>query len=151
MAIQNLDYYTSERFIHDGIVKRARAGIPTLYESWKKKQRLRPFVLSWPAEEIIWNSEPTEQAVAFDAPLAKDLTQEFLRRVQKKTAAYALLFWEQREQAVVGILESRHGSVSWYIPIMDHGNVRVLGPLEEKTDVDSLGLNWDLALGREAG
>lgn len=137
-----LDYYTSERFIHDGIVRTAREAIPTLYESWKRLKRIRPFVLVWPAEEIVWRGTPTERAVAFDAPKDPSQMDAFLREVQKKTAAYAILLWEQKEQAVVGVLESRHGSVSWHIPIRDHGNVKALGRPEEKVDVDHLGLKW---------
>jgi len=141
-SVSSLEYYTSERFIHDGIVKEARGGVPTLYESWKSQQKIRPFVIAWPAEKVVWFGAPTTKAVAFDAPEDESRRRTFVKKVQEKTGAYALLLWEQREKAVVGVLESMHGTKSWHIPIVDHGNVRVLGKAEEKTDVDRLGLNW---------
>jgi hypothetical protein len=142
----SLQYYTSERFIHDDIVKDARGGIPSLYKSWAKLGRIRPFVIAWPAEEVIWHGVPTEWAVAFDAPRDPGRQKVFLKKVQERAAAYAILLWEQRAQAVVGILESGHGTNSWHIPILDHGNVKVLGTPEEKTDVDHLGLSWKNAI-----
>ncbi len=144
----SLDYYTSERFIHDGIIEEARGGVPTLYESWKRRQRIRPFIIVWPSEKIVWYGTPTAQAVAFDVPEDESKRRDFVERAQKKAKAYALLLWEQREKAVVGVLESMHGTKSWHLPIIDHGNVRVLGEAEEKTDVDRLGLNWS---GLDAG
>lgn len=141
--MSSLEYFTSERFIHDDIVEAARAGIPTLYDTWKRRRGIRPFVLSWPSQKIVWRGEETERVVAFDAPRGAEKLRAFLEEVQKKTMAYALLLWEQKEQAVVGVLESRHGSVSWRIPIQSHGNVVVLGQHEEKVDADRLGLRWD--------
>lgn len=140
--MSSLEYFTSERFIHDDIVEAARAGIPTLYNTWKKQQSIRPFILSWPTQKIIWQGEETERVVAFDAPREAEKLHRFLEEVQKKTMAYALLLWEQKEQAIVGVLESRHGGVSWHIPIQDHGNIAVLGQPEERVNVDRLGLYW---------
>ncbi len=138
----SLEYYTSERFIHDGIVEEARAGIDTLYDTWKRQKGIRTFVIVWPSEAVLWRGEQTEKPVAFDAPEDPKLLSRFLKKVQEKTTAYAILLWRQQEQAVVGVLESRHGTVSWHIPILDHGNVRVLGRPEEHADKDSLGLSW---------
>lgn len=138
----SLSYYTSERVIHDGIVEEARSGVQSLYRSWKSQQKIRPFVIVWPAEEIVWNGISTSRPVAFDAPIDESKRKDFLREVQRKAAAYAILLWVQKEKAVVGVLESIHGTKSWHLPIIDHGNVKVLGKPEEKTDVDHLGLNW---------
>ena len=128
-----LNYYTSELAIHDNIVEAARGGIPTLYESWKKQKGIRPFVLSWPSKDIVWNGKVTDRVVAFDAPRNKSRTRSFLLEVKEKTAAYALLYWEQQAQAVVGILESPHGSVSWHIPIQDQTGMRMRTLLKTTT------------------
>jgi hypothetical protein len=60
----------------------------------------------------------------------------------QKTEAYALLLVEQREQAVVVIVESNHGSKSWHIPVENHGDVSALGKPTERVDTDAIGILW---------
>ena len=128
-----------ERFIHDQLVEEAKAGIDSLYENWKNKQTLNPFIVMWPVREIIWHGMPTKNAVAFDVPKGEAI-KPYMEKMAKKVRAYAVLLWKEEAQALKGVLESKHGSVTWTIPILKHGNIRVLDTLEEHTDVDRLGI-----------
>lgn len=135
-------YYTSGRFIHDDLVKEARFGLQSIYESWAKYSKIGPFVLAWPETTVDFHGHKTYSVLPFDLPGARKERSATLRKILKEVNAYALLLVEQRDKAVVAIFESPHGTVSWHIPIEYHGDVNSLGDPQEKTDVDSIGLLW---------
>jgi hypothetical protein len=138
----DLAYYTSERFIHDGLVKEARSGLKSLYATWASQSKIDPFVLVWPEKAIDYHGHKTAGMVPFDLPVDKKKRPAELQRLLRAADAYAMLVVEQREAAVVVIFESPHGTQSWHIPIEGHGNVDILGDPTEKTDSDYLGLLW---------
>jgi len=138
----DLEYITSERFIHDDICREAKAGIKTLYKSWAKDGCIYSFIMVWPSERIRVRGKSTEHAVHFVLPKEREYWSKYLIRLVQKTAAYALLLVEQRKQAVVVIVESNHGSKSWHIPIENHGDTLSLGKPEERVDTDAVGLLW---------
>lgn len=123
-------------------MKEAANGLSSVYETWATKRRIDPFVLVWPSEPVNFHGKQTEDVMPFDLPNDASRWPTFLRDLVKKTTAYALLLVEQREQAVVVIFESPHGTKSWNIPIKNHGNVNVLGEAKEKSDIDYIGLLW---------
>lgn len=136
---EDLSYYTSERFIHDDIVREARGGLMSLYDIWATLSRIPSFAIAWPSVRIHYKGTQTERPVT--KPLTNPKTkQEELRLFAKTTKAYALLLVEEREKAVVVILETPHGTVLWTVPIEDHGNVRVLGDAIEEAGGARLGL-----------
>ncbi len=136
------DYYTSERFIHDDVVQEAEGGLRSLYDTWANQGSVDPFVMSWPSERIKYHGIATEQPVPFDLTGDRSSWLKELKSIAESTKAFALLLVEQREKAVVAIVESRHGTVSWHIPICNHGNVLVLGDKETRVDRDCLGVLW---------
>lgn len=101
----------------------------TLYSSWKREPRIKPFLILWLDEGVYGYNVPEENPGAF------------ARRMHQTMEARALLLWEQKAQALVGTLETRNMRRGWRIPILDHGNVRVLGKPEETAGVN-LGLSW---------
>jgi hypothetical protein len=142
MPETDISYYTSERFIHDDIVREAEAGLKSLYDTWSKHSCISPFALVWPYKPVNFHGHKTESVLPFDLPADRSKWTTELRRIADAASAYAVLLVEQRAGAVVVILESVHGTKSWHIPIENHGNVNVLGDRVEKTDTDSIGLLW---------
>lgn len=142
------EYYTSERFIHDELVKRAGAGILGLFEAWKCDGYIDPFVLGWPTEPVLDDKDaPVSEACILQLEEGRDSWSRDLSKFSQMIKAYALLFVEQTEDSVLAILESPHGTKSWTIPIHRSGDQEVLGSPKIEVDVRSIGLLWSAKRG----
>jgi hypothetical protein len=136
------DYYSSERFIQDALVQRVEVGISTLYDTWKKKGCISPFIILWPASAVL-----DSRGVRVDGPCLRELDpdkSQWRRQMVeavKLTNAYALLLTQQRDDQVLLILESQHGVVNWAIPIRRSGDAVVLGR-SRRAGSESVGLLW---------
>lgn len=134
----------SERFIHDGLVRKTKLGISGLYDSWKQSKKVAPFFLAWPATAVQAQNGDYLTGVCRleleDFP-REEWRQRFLEAIQL-TNAYAILLCEQHEKDIKLTLESPHGTHSWTIPVRLSGDVYTLGQAKEATDQDSLGLLW---------
>jgi hypothetical protein len=136
-------YYTSERFIWDNIKAEAARGLKSVYESWRERRQVDPFVIAWPSETILGEDGlPVNGACVLDLPTNKTSWPETLHAFVQKTRAYALLLAEQKEREVSVVLESHHGSRGWSIPIHTSGDIRLLGEPEVTDDVHSIGILW---------
>lgn len=139
----NPGYYTSERFIQDALVQRAEEGIATLYDTWKRDKRIAPFTILWPATTV-----KDVQGVELEGPclreLDEDRTQWRRQMVEaiKLTNAYAMVLVQQRDDRVLVILESQHGSVNWVLPVYRSGDVFVLGQAKRSEGGEHIGLLW---------
>lgn len=131
-----------DRLVHEMLVQEAAWGLASLYDTWSRHWHIDPFVLIWPEEAVVFHGDKTASTLPFDLPEERDAWPDELRKIAKETKAYAILLVQEMEQALVVIFESRMGTRSWRIPIEDHGNVRVLGDPEERTDTDRIGLLW---------
>jgi hypothetical protein len=142
--VSNLDYYTSERFIHDDLCTLAEASIPTLYNSWKELQKIDPFLITWPAETVkAGDGAAINGACTLELKeVPKEEWRSTILEALQLTKAYALLLVEQREHEILAILESKHGSKSWHMPIQQRGDIKVLGRSTSRADTDSLGYLW---------
>lgn len=136
-------YFTSERFIHDELRRRAGQAVDHLQELWKDQQRIDPILLLWPAEPV-----RTKEGVMFEGCVYCELTgDEQARRATmlqaiERVRPYGLLLVEQREGAVKAIFETHHGTRTWTLPIKKHGDVRVLYDPQSADDAESLGFLW---------
>lgn len=138
-----LEYYTSERFIHDDLVRSVEAGLPSIRASWKKKQRIEPFFMAWPSEVIQCDDGRLVDGVfLLELPSEKSRWSRLMRESISKTKAYAIALVEQTKVEVLVTFESRHGTKSWHFPIKDFGGTKVLLEPSTKTDTDSIGLLW---------
>ena len=144
----DLEYYISERFIHDDVVEEARGGLKAIFDAWAQEGKVDPFALVWPSKPVSFHGIVTEGVLPFDMPKDRATWPQLLRRIIEKTEAYALLLTEQRAQDVSIIVESTHGSKSWSYPIRNHGDVYILEEPVEKTDTDCIGLLWSPRRGR---
>ncbi len=139
----NRDYITSERFIHDSLIVQAAEGISSLYDSWKEKGSIDPFLLTWPAENVVDDDGNIVTDVCrLELPKEKNRWPSLFRQAISITKAYALLLVEQRSEDVRIILESPHGTRCWKVPIENHGGVKVLGKSSHTDNVESVGLLW---------
>lgn len=139
----NPDYYKSETFIWDNLKVQAAAGLVSLYKTWKKEGRIRPFLISWPGETILDDSGlPLQGTCLLDLPDRSDQWVPTIRKFANRTKAYALLLSEQLEKEVRVVLESRHGTRSWTIPIQVSGDIRLLGTAVVKDNVHKIGILW---------
>jgi hypothetical protein len=135
--MENLDL-----LIHDEVCEQARDGLMSIPIVWRARRRIRPYVVAWPSGDIEFHGYKTDEPVSFMMPDDRSEWSSFLIDVARNNKAYALLLVEQREQAVVAILESHHGTKSWHYPLADHGGTLLLRDPIEKTDTESIGLLW---------
>jgi hypothetical protein len=142
----NLSYYTSERATWDYLTDIAEAGIKGLYQTWKEKRSIDPFLISWPAETLLDdNGIMLEGPCSLDLPPERESWSQTIRYFTQRTQAYALLLTEQKEEEVRIILESHHGTRSWTLPIQLSGDLRVLGAPKREDDTQCIGLLWNPA------
>lgn len=122
--------------------QQAKDGQGSILGLWANNRRIKPHLLLWPSEAVKFNGQLTEDVLPFDMPADRSKWAELLLERVVDNKACALLLIEQRAQAVVAIFESPGGTTSWHYPIKDHGDLKILGDPEEKTDVESVGLLW---------
>jgi len=143
------DYYKSERFIHDELCRRSEQGVASIQQIWKEQGKIGPFFLAWPAEIVkAHDGTPIEDICRLELPEVKEEWSKLFQQAVELTKAYAILLCEQKEDGVKVILESPHGTRCWTLPIERHGDVYVLGKVNIKDDVESVGLLWRPNRGR---
>lgn len=137
------EYYRSEKFIWDNLKVGAAGALVSLYNTWRTERRIRPFAISWPGETILDDSGlPLRGSCLLELPEDKAKWPETIKRFVLRTKAYALLLTEQNKREVLVILESRHGTRSWSIPIQVSGDIRALGTAVIKDDHHKIGILW---------
>lgn len=139
-----LDYYTSERFIHDDLCDQAEGGVKRLYEVWKKHKKIDPFLVTWPSTPV-----QAKDGTPIDGPCVLELYDvnreewhPLILEALQKTSAYALLIAEQLPDEIKVILESQHGTRCWTLPITRSGDALILGNAQVTDDKECLGLLW---------
>ena len=137
-------YISSERFIHDELIRRAQRSVNHLTKLWRRNGRISPVALSWPAESVkLEDGRDFDGIITMPLPTDEAERMSALKQLVAETKAYGLLLIEQRgNKEIKAIFETHHGSKSWALPIKRHGDVWVLGKPKEKTDVESVGLLW---------
>ncbi len=142
----DLEYYASERFIHDGLLIPAEEAIKnTVKAAWKRDGRITPFILCFPQEPVPSDDGKfmIQDCAFLDLPEdRRDVWTDLLVQVIQKGKPYALLKCEQVAEEILAIFESQHGTRSWRWPIKMHGRTAVLGDVSSRDDVDSIGVLW---------
>lgn len=141
--MQDREYYSSERFIWDNLKVQVATSVVSIYDTWKKEGKIKPFLVSWPGETLLDDhGVPFQGACLLDLPDNQSKWLETVVTFAKRTKAYALLLTEQKEREVHIILESHHGTRSWTIPILVSGDLRTLGTAAIKDDTHKIGVLW---------
>lgn len=139
----SLEYYSSERFIHDDLVIKAQKTIDLFYELWKESGRIDPILLTWPAEVIKDdNGEPIEGCCGLQLPEKKTERLTYIKKWVERTKAYALFVAENEGDRIKAILETPNGTRTWTIPIKKSGVDFVLGEAIVKDNTECVGLIW---------
>jgi hypothetical protein len=143
------DYFTSERFIHDGLIRTAEAGVHGLYEHWKREHKIDAFVVTWPAEAVLDDHGKTlSDTCVFELQdSTKPEWQILMLKLVQRTKAYGILFVEQRTSDIRAIFETKHGAKCWTIPIARSGDASILKKAEVTVDRENLGLLWRPKMG----
>ena len=138
------DYVASEKFIWDELIRQAEQGIRGLFKTWKRKRRIDPFVIAWPATVV-----QDKDGIDLEGPVVRELGGDPSRWLQemvdvvKLANAYALLQVQQQGvKRVRVLLESHHGARCWTLPITHRGDVQVLGRPTWANNDEHLGLLW---------
>ena len=137
------DYYKSERFIWDELIRQTERGIQGLYRTWKRSKRIDPFLVLWPATTV-----KDQHGADIEGPVVRDLPDDLSQWTQlmleaiKLTNAYALLRVQQVSGKVSVILESHHGARCWTLPVRRSGDADVLGRPSWVDDQEHIGILW---------
>ena len=120
-----------------------RFGIPQLYDMWKEKRRIVPFIIIWPDKDVPKvEGGTTANPCSYDLPKDKAKWAAAMRELITLTSPYAMLLVEQREDCVCAILETAYGSMCWRLPIQRRGDLNILKKATTTTDVENIGLLW---------
>lgn len=139
------EYFTSEKFIHDGLIKEAERGLSTILTTWKKDGKVTPFMISWPADSVeAQDGTLVTGPICYDLPLGAQERQALIEEIVSTTKPYGLLLCEQKPEEVRVLFETMHGAKSWHYPIKKSGVDRVLGKVSTTTDVHHIGILWKL-------
>jgi hypothetical protein len=138
----NKEYITSEQFIWDDLLARAKFANKQVQQTWKKRRKIPVMVLAWPAVTIHDdNDKPINSIVSLEVPEGIPL-QKALKDLIVRTKAYAILVCDSTNEELRVVLESHHGVRSWITSIRHHGDVRVLEDTRVQDGVGGFGLLW---------
>lgn len=138
----DLEYFTSERFIHADLLKASQQVIDQAIQLWENGERPTAYAIAWPARTILTNSGvPLQGAVILELPTQVDRRQ-VLGQFVKRTSAYGLLVLEIEGKVLTALFESIHGTRSWKATVERHADRLVFGNQKTKDDVDTLNLLW---------
>jgi len=136
-------YLTSEKFIHDDLLRSAQLVVDRARELWERGEPVFAHAIAWPSEGVSTDDGKRRISGPIILPMPEAaLWQDALKKLIQRTKAYGLFLLEFREKELYAVFESPHGAQSWRVPIERHGDVRVLGDQRVSTDRECLGLLW---------
>lgn len=145
LPVRNLNYFRSERFIHDSLEECAADIVEQVRETWKKTFNLDPYALTWPNDDLKGDDGSIiEKAVICALPPAATQGErtEVLRQMVARTKAYGLVLIERRGNEIHVMFETHHGARAWVLPLERHGDVLVCGAPEVHEDGACVGILW---------
>ncbi len=136
----DLNYITSERWIHDSVLKEAELGLDVVTSAWRQQNDVGHFLIVWPEDEVLaTDGSKINRAVSFDLSDDAEKNVRVFREALQVAKPYALLVVEEQDKKIRAVFETRHGTKSWVWPI--HNNLAV-GQASTKVDVNYVGLLW---------
>jgi len=135
------EYSTSERFIHDDLLRQAGELIETMKGLWQKDKSVESFAFSWPATKLrADDGAVVEDLVMMRVPEEGEAAA--LRAFVQRTRAYGLLLIRQEEKTLIGLFETHRGARAWRIPLERRGDRWGLGKPVVVDDRESVGILW---------
>lgn len=141
----NVAYFSSERFIHDDLAKRAEHIAQEVREGWKKTQRVDPFAITWPEGALRSDDGGTvDQAVVCRIPPDFDDERrlETLQKMVARTKAYGLVLVLPRPDGIHVLFETSQGARAWLMKLERHGDVTACLPPVVRDNAECVGLLW---------
>jgi hypothetical protein len=117
-------YITSERFIHDGLIKRCEQLLKTAAVFWRPQTRLPTVLVAWPGIEIRDEDGNVKKQVTTSI---KDPTAEEIQNFAKETFAWGLLVVTDTAMGVTATLTTPLGKHRWHLRARLEGGLYVLG------------------------
>jgi hypothetical protein len=112
----NLEYYTSERFIHDDLAKRAAAIAEEVRRVWRRDRALERVAISWPSETVR-DDKGVGVTHVVTMPIPKEFTDqqttEALKRMVARTRAYGIALIERHQDTLRVLFETHQGARAW--------------------------------------
>jgi hypothetical protein len=137
------EHIRSGRFIHDELLLRAEQAVDRLPLTWRDTKHIHAVLLLWPTMSVKAQKGERHSGVVYaELPLDPADRPKFIRQAVAGCEAYAILVVEEIAGAVRAIFESAHGTVTWRLPIKDHGGTRVLGVAAKSSNTESVGVLW---------
>lgn len=145
-----MEPFDADQVIHNNLIEYVtNYGIPELYDIWKTKMKITPFLLSWPSETVVGrDNEPIQDVCSLDLPEDRSEWPSLFHQAMELTKSCALLLVEERNGTIKAILETPKGTMAWTIPIERRGDVRILKKASTTTDQENIGLLWRPNQGR---
>jgi hypothetical protein len=145
----NKEYITSERFIHDELLRRATDAVNKIFDLWKSDGQILPSILMWPADTVKTTEGEDHTGMIF-GQLPDDAAQRpaYLREITERWKPYALLIVEQKGSTITALFESHHGTRAWHMSIERHGDARVLSDPVITDDTECANLLWSTSQSR---
>lgn len=143
MDKERFDYLTSERFIHDDLLRSAQNTLDEACRIWEESEKkLVSYAIAWPAEAVrATNGKDISGPIIMMMP-ERGLWTTALNGLVEKTKAYGLFLIDVSDLAIVAKFETSHGARAWTIPIQWHGDRRMLGSRKVKDNAECVGLLW---------
>jgi hypothetical protein len=136
-------YITSERFIHDGLIKKTGEALETLTESYSANGRIEPFLFFWPAEKVhADNGVEVTDIILLELPKDKNSWATLIVRAMERTKAYALCLVRETPDGASALLESPHGTYLWVYRKKYRGGYYALELDSTRQNEEHLGLLW---------
>lgn len=136
------EYITSERFIHDNLIRISERVVERACTMWEEGMKLTAHAIAWPADVVrADDGKAIEGAIILPMP-SQEHWSRALSALVERTSAYGLFLLEMRERDIHAVFESHHGSHAWSVPLERHGDRIVLGEPRTSDDVESIGLLW---------
>jgi hypothetical protein len=143
--VRNLDYFTSERFIHDNLAARAETIVAQARAVWNRTQALEAYAVTWPRENVkADDGKIIEHSVICQLPPCNARAERIsvLRAMCERTKAYGITLVERANGAVLVWFETQHGARVWQMPLERHGDVVVAGTPAVRDNTDALHILW---------
>jgi hypothetical protein len=147
---KNLEYYKSERFIHDDLCARAAALAEEVRNTWRRNRKVSRYAITWPSEQVVGDDGKTIiGSIIMPIPDSFNQSQlnEALKRMIVKTKAYGIALIEHNGNMLRILFETHHGARAWLMPLERHGDVLVPGQTRVHDNSECLGLLWQARQG----
>ncbi len=146
----DLEYYKSERFIHDDLASKVAQMVEVVRSEWREKRALESYAIAWPSETVRGDDGKSISGSVLlriqDNSTPQQVSQA-LKNMVERTKAYGLVLIEKKGNELRVLFETHHGARAWVTPLERHGDLLVPGTTVVRDNAECLGLLWQARRG----